>query len=50
MGNIIIGGSLALAMIAAVYKIIKDRKSGKACSGGCGCGCSEQEKASCHKS
>ena len=40
LGNIIVGGIVALIVILAVWKIIKDRREEKCCGGSCSCGCS----------
>lgn len=44
MVDLMIGGLIAVAVVLAIRKVIKNQKSG-----GCGCGCSGcGQQASCH--
>ena len=39
MGTLLVGAVLVAVIAAAVYKLRKDKKEGKGCSGNCGACC-----------
>ncbi len=49
MGNIIVGGLIAAAIGGILWKMIRDKKSGKSSCGcgSCGCGCSSCGSTGC---
>ncbi len=48
MGNIIVGVILVVVVGLVIFKMVKDKKSGKTCCGDC-CKCQSKENSgSCH--
>ncbi len=43
LGNFIVGGIVALIVLLAIWKIVKDHREEKCCGGSCSGGC-----AGCH--